>query len=129
MSKKQNRRAAREAFPKAKAPVPKRGAKYAAKPADGKFSSKTARTKARAATTPTLRRPTWKRAVIQGLILAVIYFLMSYYWLNSKDEGRLTFWGALLIAFAGFVIFAGVAYFVDRYTYNRKLRKLKGTLK
>jgi hypothetical protein len=115
MSKKQTRRAAREAFPKAKAPV-------APKPSGGRYTSKTARAKAQTRGTRRLKKPSWKRAIIIGVVLAVVYFLVLYVW---KMGGGLTVWGALLYSFIGFVIFAPLSYVMDRFTYQRNLRKLK----
>jgi hypothetical protein len=118
MSKKATRRAAREAFPKAKGPAP------AAKPAGGKYSSKSARTKAQAKGTPALKRPSLKRALIQGVVLGVGYFvIIQYVWKGSSHP---TVWFNLLLSFAGFVFFTAIAYYVDRFNYNRRMRKLKG---
>jgi hypothetical protein len=117
MSKKQTRRAAREAFPKAKAPVAK------PRPTGGKYSSKSAREKAKTQTVQTLKPPSLRRAAIQGIILAVLYFVIIYVW---QKGGGLSLWGALLIAVTGFVFFTVIAYFIDRWQYNRKLRRLKG---
>ena len=118
MSKKATRRAAREAFPKAKAPAP------AARPAGGKYSSKNARVKAKARVAPALKRPSIKRALIQGAGLGILYFVViQYIW---KGASRPNVWGSLLISFIGFVAFTAIAYFVDRFNYNRRLRKLKG---
>lgn len=116
MSKKATRRAARDAFPKAKTPT------APVRPTGGKYSSKNAKVKAKAKGTQALKPPSWKRAVIQGFILAAIYFIMIFFW--QRDKG-LNIWGALLIAFVGFVFFSAIAYYIDRLTYNRKLRKLK----
>jgi hypothetical protein len=117
MSKKETRRAAREAFPKAKAPVAKQ------RPVGGKYSSKTAKEKAKTRTVQTIKKPSLKRAAIQGIILAVLYFVIIWVW---QKGGGLSFWGALIIAVLGFVFFTVIAYAIDRYTYNRKMRKLHG---
>jgi hypothetical protein len=126
MSKKQTRRAARDAFPKAKAPAP------APRPAGGKYSSKSARTKAKAGSPQALKPPSWKRAAIQGAVLAFLYFLVVQFFLSPKDAaGNRTanIWASLLVAVVGFVAYTCIAYLVDRYNYNRKLRKLKGPAK
>ena len=118
MSKKATRRAARDAFPKAKVAAP------AAKPTGGKYSSKNARVKAKATSTPALKPPSIKRALTQGAILGVLYFVViQFIWKGSNQPNVL---GSLLISFIGFVAFTGIAYFVDRFNYNRRLRKLKG---
>jgi hypothetical protein len=121
MSKKQTRRAARDAFPKAKTPTP------AAKPSGGKYSSKSARTKAKAASPQALKRPSWKRAAIQGGVLAVLYFMViQFLW---KGTSTPNIYGSLLIAVIGFAAYTCIAYFIDRFNYNRKLRKLNGPTK
>jgi hypothetical protein len=118
MSKKETRRAARQAFPKAKTPAT--GTK-----AGGTGGGKGSRAKGRAA--PALRKPTWRRAAIQGAVLAVLYFLViQYLWTGGRHP---SVWGSLLIAVLGFVIYTGIAYLVDRWSYNRRLRKLKGPTK
>ena len=76
-----------------------------------------------------LRPPTWKRAIIWGLSLAVLYFVMMYWiWAPKNDDGErtATVWGSLLISVIGFVLFTLIVYFTDRFTYQRKLRKLQG---
>lgn len=126
MSKKATRRAARQAFPKAPAP----GTKTAGTKSTGSRSLAGAKTKGRGA--PALKPPSWKRAAIQGGILAFLYFLVVQFWLAPKDAaGHRTanIWGSLLVAVIGFVAYTCVAYLVDRYNYNRKLRKLKGSAK
>lgn len=130
MSKKATRRAARDSFPKAPPPPPKRGTKYAARPTGGKYSSKSQKQRAKASgRSPGLRKPSWKRAVIWGLILAFLYFVMMHWiWApkNAAGERTATIWGSLLISAIGFVLFALIVFFTDRFTYQRKLRKLKG---
>jgi hypothetical protein len=123
MSKKATRRAARQAFPKAKTSS---GTKSSGA-ASGQGSGKN-----RAKGTQGLRQPSWRRAVIQGAILAILYFVViQYLWVPKDENGQPTanVWGSLLIAVIGFVAYSGIAYLVDRYTYNRKLRKLKGPAK
>ena len=115
MSKKATRRAARDAFPKAKAP----------RPTGGKYSSKNARVKAKARTTPALKRPSLKWALIKGAGLGILYFVViQYIWKGSNTPNV---WVSLLISFIGFAAFTAIAYFVDRFNYNRRLRKLKGS--
>jgi hypothetical protein len=131
MSKKATRRAARESFPK----VPARGTKPAGtKSAGTKYagskSSAASQRKGRAA--QALRPPSWKRAVIMGAVLAILYFVViQYLWTPKDAAGNPTsnVWGSLLISFIGFVAYTLIAYFVDRFNYNRKMRKLKGSSK
>jgi hypothetical protein len=121
MSKKATRRAAREAFPKAKVPV---STKSSGRSSGGKYTSKAARQKATVARgAPGLKPPSWKRSLIIGLGLGVAYFLMTHYW--QKD--KLNIWGELLISFLGFVFFTLISYFTDKWTYERRKKKLQGS--
>jgi hypothetical protein len=114
MSKKATRRAARQAFPKAPAP--------GTKSSGGKTS--TAKGKARV---QALKPPSWKRAAVQGAILAALYFVViQFLWKGSNSPNV---WSSLLIAVIGFVAYSCIAYLVDRFNYNRRLRKLKGSAK
>jgi hypothetical protein len=118
MSKKETRRAAREAFPKAKVPAP------ASRPAGGKYSSKGAKQKAKSKTAQAIKAPTWRRAIIMGLIFGIMYFCLIHFW---QKGGGLNVWGSLLFAFGGFVVFSVIIYFSDKFVYKRKLRRLQGT--
>ncbi len=122
MSKKATRRAARQAFPKAP-PV-------GTKSSSGKSAYGSSKSKGKGP--QGLRPPSWKRAVIQGAILAILYFVViQYIWAPKDAAGNRTanVWGSLLISVIGFVAYTCVAYLVDRFNYNRKLRKLKGSAK
>ncbi len=116
MSKKETRRAARQAFPKA--PSSTKSSKTAVRSTGG--------AKSKAAAKPALRPPTIKRAAIQGAVLGVLYLIViRFIW---REPGTST---AVYIIFplGGFFVFTGVAYAVDRFTYQRRLRKLKGPSK
>jgi hypothetical protein len=125
MSKKQTRRAARQAFPKA--PV-------SAKPANrvrnyGQKSTRPARPSRSTRptrTAPALRPPTLKRAAIQGVILAVLYLLVIRFIWKQPGTTTLTY---ILMPVAGFLIYTAVAYGIDKFTYERRLRRLKGNSK
>jgi hypothetical protein len=122
MSKKATRRAARQAYPQAKTSS---GTK-----SSGASGGQGGKKKAKGV--QGLRRPTWKRAAIQGAILAILYFVViQFLWVPKDENGQPTsnVYGSLLIAGIGFVVYTGVAYMIDRYTYNRKLQKLKGPTK
>lgn len=125
MSKKQTRRAARQAFPKA--PVSARPANrsktYGQRSARPSRSTRPTRSTRSA---PVLRPPTLKRAAIQGAILAVLYLLVIRFWLKEENTGTLTY---IIMPVAGFIIYTGVAYAIDKFTYQRRLRKLKGPSK
>lgn len=124
MSKKATRRAARQAFPKA-ASAPKggvgtrtRGSQAAPRSSGGARNRSTAR--------PALRPPTLKRAAIQGLILAVLYLIViRFVW---REPGTSTA-SYIIFPLAGFFIYTGIAYAIDKFTYQRRLRKLKGSSK
>src|SRR5665647_2513448 len=116
MSKKQTRRAARQAFPKAPS---------GAKPANRSktYGQRSARPTRSARSAPALRPPTLKRAAIQGVILVVLYlFMIGFVW-KQEGTGPLTY---VIMGVAGFIIYTGVAYAIDKFTYQRRLRKLKG---
>jgi hypothetical protein len=126
MSKKETRRAARQAYPKAKGGAPAKGG-------GGKSKAGAKSNVIKDASGRPLRPPTLKRAVIQGAILATLYFVVIEFIWVQKDPAT----GArasntttsLIIALAGFVIYTGVAYAVDKMVYQRKLRKIKGAAK
>lgn len=125
MSKKETRRAARQAFPKAKGGT---GAKGGGK---GKAAGKSNVIKD--ASGRPLRPPTLKRALIQGAILALLYFVViEFIWVQKDPATGLRASNtttSIIIALAGFVIYTGVAYTVDKLVYQRKLRKIKGSAK
>ena len=73
---------------------------------------------------PIVKKPSVKRALVQGAVLGVLYFVViQYVW---KGTSQPNVWGSVLISFIGFAAFTAISYFVDRFTYNRRLRKLKG---
>lgn len=116
MSKKATRRAARQAFPKAKTPPPAKGS-YRTRPRSAGASRSTSR--------PTTKPPSVKRALIWGILMAVVYFLLIEYGWKSGAT-RL---GNLIIAVVALVLFAAVVYAVDWYKYRRFQNKQKGPLK
>ncbi|MGI5939159.1 MAG: hypothetical protein ACOX8V_00425 [Thermoleophilia bacterium] len=125
MSKKETRRAARQAFPGGGAPVARRrdtirGERPApvAKKTNRRTNLKTGR--------PALRPPTLKRAVIQGAILAVLYFILIRFLWREPGTTTATY---VVVPLVGFFIFTGVTYAIDKFTYQRRLRKLKGSAK
>ncbi|NLV71062.1 MAG: hypothetical protein GXY46_00445 [Actinobacteria bacterium] len=118
MSKKETRRAARQAFPQAKNP-PSTRSRYdtrATRPRNSKSRTSTART---------LKPPSVKKAAIQGVIVAVLYFVfIQWIWTSGATTGA----NALIAALA-FVLFTGVAYWVDKFKYQRNLRKSQNSSK
>lgn len=122
MSKKATRRAARQAFPKA--PV-------RAKPANraktyGQRSARPTRSSRPTRSAPALRPPTLKKAAIQGAILAILYLVVIRFLWKQPGTGTLTY---IIMPVAGFIIYTAVAYGVDKFTYQKRLRKLKGPSK
>ena len=122
MSKKATRRAARQAFPKAKTPPPSRNT-YGTRP------RKPATTKgagaSRSLTRPGNRPPSVKRAVTCAFMMAVIYFvLIEWAWKSGA-----TMLGNFIISAIGFVLFAAVVYLVDWVKFRRYQNKQKGSFK
>jgi hypothetical protein len=122
MSKKATRRAARQAFPKA--PV-------RAKPANraktyGQRSARPSRSTRPTRSTPVLRPPTLKRAAIQGVILAALYLVVIRFLWKQENTSN---WTYVIMPVAGFIIYTAVAYGIDKFTYQRRLRKLQGPSK
>jgi hypothetical protein len=115
MSKKATRRAAREAFPKAKTPPPKRSA----------YGQRPRRTSAGARGPYAPKPASVKKAVIWGAIMAFLYFaVIQWIW----KGGGMTTLGNVIVALIGFVIFVAVVYGTDHFKYQRYLRK-KGSSK
>jgi len=122
MSKKETRRAARQAFPKAKGATPAKS-----RTSGGAYTRRTAGNRSRSAPASRVPRPpTIKRSLIYGVIWAVIYFVfISWVW---KTAGSTLQVNAILSVLAVF-LFSGVFYFVDWYKYRRYVRKQKGSSK
>ena len=114
MSKKETRRAARQAFPKA--PSGTKSSKATLRRTGGGRSKGTAG--------PSLRRPTIKRAAIQGAVIAILYLVVI-----RLLQSQTSWVSTIVFTLAGFVVYTAVAYAVDRFTYQRRLRKLKGPSK
>lgn len=126
MSKKETRRAARKAFPQAKPGTLTKGSGRGSRSAAKSGVPRDARGRP-------LRPPTFKRAAIQGAILAVLYFVVIEFVWVQKDpatgEKVTSTTASLFIALIGFIVYTGIAYAVDKFVYQRKLRKLKGSSK
>lgn len=118
MSKKEKRRAARQAFPQAKA-SPTVRSRYDLPTGGGRSRKRSSTVK------PGLKPPSLKRAAIQGVILAALYFVViQWLWKSNAPVGA-----NLLFSAAGFVFYTGVAYWLDRFKYQRALRKNKSSAK
>jgi hypothetical protein len=120
MSKKETRRAARQAFPKAKTAA---GGKTRTGGARAKGSGGS---KNRGPARGTPRPPSLRRAVTQGVILAAIYFLVIEL---TPLGGGSPVGTNIIVSVVGFLVFAGVAYGADKFKYQRYLRKQKGSSK
>jgi hypothetical protein len=123
MSKKQTRRAARQGQPK---PVVRdrnsiRGS-GARKPRP--------RAAGRSARGPVARRPlrppTLKRAAIQGAGLAILYWIVIRFVWRQPGATTATY---VIFPLAGFVAYTCITYFIDRFTYQKRLRKQQGPSK
>jgi hypothetical protein len=135
MSKKANRRAARQAFPKAKPVAASRG-RYAggtrgrtSAPSRSRGQGVRSRGQANRSRaqggSQTLRPPTIKKAVITGAVLAFAYFaVIQWAW---KSGG--TTEANALVSFLVFFLYAAVVYGVEWWKYRRKLRSMKGSSK
>jgi hypothetical protein len=120
MSKKETRRAARQAFPKAKTGTGARTGTGGVR-AKGSGGSKN-----RGPARGTPRPPSLRRAVIQGIILALLYFLFIQFvpWGTKAPTST-----NLIVAVLGFLVFAAAAFAADKFKYQRYLRKRKGSSK
>ena len=114
MSKKEIRRAARDAFPKAKrAPTTKarsRGGAYSRRTSGGGTGGASSR--------PAVRPPSIKRSLVFGVIVAFLYFAFLQWLLKGA-----TTWTNVFFALVGVFLFTGVNYWVERFKYQRHLRK------
>ena len=114
MSKKETRRAARQAFPKA-AGGTRVGAGARAKGSGGG--------KSRGPTRQIIKPPSLKRAAIQGAIVAALYYLVVrfLFWRGGATGTAVS----IIFPLLGFFVYTGIAYAIDRFKYERSLRKLK----
>ncbi len=120
MSKKETRRAARQAFPGGgTTTVRRRDTIRGQKPPAVSKSKKTVGRQ-------TLRPPRLKRAAIQGAVLAVLYLIVIRFLWKEPGTSTATY---VIMPVAGFIIYTAVAYAIDKFTYQRRLRKLKGSSK
>lgn len=120
MSKKQTRRAARQAFPGGATPPARRRDTIRG---DRPRQAKKKRPSSGSGGRPALRPPTLRRAVIQGAVLAVLYFIVIRFIWRQEGSSTSTY---IIFPVAGFIIYTAIAYGIDKLTYERRLRKLKG---
>jgi uncharacterized protein (DUF2062 family) len=122
VSKKEIRRAARDAFPKA------RGASSAKRGRGGAYSKRTYQAKPRAAANSGARNvpkpPSIKRSLIMGAFAAVFYFVLIQWIIRIGDTSLRS---NLVVAGVGLVLFAAVNYLSEGFRYRRYLRKKEGS--
>ncbi len=119
MSKKETRRAARQAFPKA--PTPTKSSKTVVRGSGATRSTRGA--KGKTSTQPALRPPTLKRAAIQAPILAVLYLMVIRFIWREPGTSAISY---VIFPLAGFFIYTGIAYAIDRWTLSAAPSKTEG---
>ncbi len=120
MSKKEIRRAARDAFPKAKTPAARRGT-------GGAYSKRTRTVAPRSvggSNAP--KAPSIRRSLIMGLFAAVFYFVIIQWVFRFADT---SIYSNILVAVLGLFLFAGVNYLSERIRYRRYMSKHGGSSK
>lgn len=115
MSKKEIRRAARDAFPKAKTTSAARS-----RGSGGAYSKRSVTAGPRSAAGRNVPKPpSFKRSAIFGVIWAALYFVIIQ-WLWKSNAGL----GAnAVFSVVGAILFTGVFYAVDRFKYRRYQRQ------
>lgn len=121
MSKKATRRAARQSFPKAPA-KPDRAKTYGQRPARRRRPARSSGPSGR----PRLRPPSLKRAAIQGAILAALYFILIRFVWEQPGTTTLSY---VVMPLLGFFMYTAIAYWLDKFMYRRRLRKLNDSSK
>lgn len=123
MSKKEIRRAARDAFPKAK------NASRAGSSRGGVYGKRTYKAKPRAAASgagstgrAAPKPPSVGRSLTMGAVAAVFYFVLIQWVIHL---GNSTILSNLLVAALGLVLFASVNYLTESIRYRRYVRKRK----
>ena len=115
MSKKETRRAARQGQPKPvvrnRTAIRGTGQRKPRPRADNRSA------RAAAYRRP-LRPPSLKRAAIQGAIFAVLYLIVLRYWEHGTTTATYVMFPLMF-----FIIITGATYSVERYTYQKRLRK------
>jgi TRAP-type C4-dicarboxylate transport system permease large subunit len=121
MSKKETRRAARQAYPKAKNATATKS-----KTKSGAYTRTAAGQKSRpAAVNRGPKPPRLKRSFIWGIVWAFVYFaVIEWLW----RSGSTTTQNAVVAVIAVF-LFTAVFYFTDKFKYRRYLRKQKDSSK
>jgi hypothetical protein len=115
VSKKEIRRAARDAFPKAKGTSAARG-----RGTGGAYGRRSLTVGPRSTAGRNVPRPpSVKRSAIIGVIWAVLYFaIIQWLWKSSAGLGANAVFSVI-----GAILFTGVFYWVDRFKYRRYQRQ------
>jgi hypothetical protein len=114
VSKKEIRRAARDAYPKAK------GASAARKGTGGAYSKRSVASGPRTAAGRSVARPpSIKRSALIGVIWAALYFVIIQ-WLWKSNAGLVA---NIVSSVIGAFVFTGVFYAVDWFKYRRYRRQ------
>lgn len=114
MSKKEMRRAARDAFPKAKGAQAKRST-------GGAYSKRKHTVSTRPGARSTAPKPpSLRRSIIFGVAAAAFYFVLIQWVFRVGDSSVTT---NLIIAVVGLFLFAGINYLTEGFRYRRYLRK------
>lgn len=112
MSKKEIRRAARDAFPKAK------GAQGGRRGANGKQKSSAGSGSATDKNVP--KPPSVKRSVIIGALTAFAFFALIEWILHFNGSST---YGNLIFAGVAFILYSVLNYWMDWMKYRRYLKK------
>lgn len=119
MSKKEIRRAAREAYPKAK--NASAGRRRGNSGASSKRTNTAATRSAGGKAAP--KPPSVKRSFIIAAFMAAFYFVLIQWVFHFAATNT---YSNAIVAFVGLFIFAGVNYLMDRVRYRRYVNKQKG---
>jgi len=122
VSKKATRRAAREAFPKAKNPAPKKSS-YSKYSRSGRpAGARAAATKARSARPANSvgRKLTWKGSLFYSAVMTGIFLLA----ITFIGRTRPNFWGYVVLGAAMLVVYTPLAYFMNVRQYRKRLERI-----
>lgn len=122
MSKKETRRAAREAFPKAKNPAPKKStySRYSRSSRPARPQAPATKARSSRPATPGARKPTWRGSFIYAAFMVAIFLLAITFFGHT----RLNFLGYVVLGLAMFVVYAPLAYFTNTYSYKKRVERM-----
>jgi hypothetical protein len=126
VSKKEIRRAARDAYPKAKGAAASKGRSTGGAYGKRRGTVPSRPTSGRAVPRP----PSIRRSLIFGVVAGVLYFLFIQWGLPKLFHvGTTSIASNLVVSAVGMLLFAGANYLSERYRYRRYLGKSKDTSK